>query len=200
VQRMFDALGDEIRLRGMDENDLLYAIMGMDLVLRSGTSIETAIEYVASHDYGEVSFEFKRIIAEVHQGEYLDRAMQRSAKRVRNKLYTEMARAIVRSLVTSAGVTNTLRQIALRETQIRKRRFRDFLDMSRGIGEMFVILGVLVPLILGIVVFTSDIMAESDLPGSTGGAPIHTIDIGYALISLVLVVIIMYVWAKAPKV
>jgi len=197
---MFDALGDEIRLRGMDENDLLYAIMGMDLVLRSGASIETAIEYVASHDYGEVSFEFKRIIAEVHHGQFLDRAMRRSAKRVKSKLYTEMAKAIVRSLVTSAGVTNTLRQIALRETQIRKRRFRDFLDMSRGIGEMFIILGVLVPLILGIVVFTSGIMAESGLPNSPGGVPIHTIDIGYFLISLVLAAIIVYVWVKAPKV
>lgn len=197
---MFDALGDELRLRGVDENDLLYAIMGMDLVLRSGASIETAIEYVASHDYGEVSFEFKRIIAEVQQGSYLDRAMQKSAKRVKNKLYTEMARAIVRSLVTSAGVTNTLRQIALRETQLRKRRFRDFLDMSRGIGEMFVILGVLVPLILGIVVFTSDIMADSELPGAPGGAPVYTIDLGYLLISIVLLMIIVYVWVKAPKV
>jgi flagellar protein FlaJ len=197
---MFDALGDEIRLRGMDENDLLYAIMGMDLVLRSGASIETAIEYVASHDYGIVSFEFKRVITEVHQGEFLDRALRKSSRRVKNKLYDEMARAMVRSIVTSAGATNTLRQIALRETQLRRRRFKNFLEMARGIGEMFVIIGVLIPLILGIVVFTSDIMGDSQLPGAPSGVPSHTIDIGYALVIVILVVIVGYVAAKAPKV
>lgn len=196
---MWNLLGNEVRLQKMDEDDLLYAIMAMDLILRSGASLETALEYVASHDYGIVSLEFKRVIAETHEGKYLDQALQDSARRVKNDLYGEMVRAMVRSIVTSAGAANTLRQIAIREAHIRRTKYRAFLESVHGVGEIFIILGALIPLILGVAGFTSDIMSSSELVQNPL-VPTGVVHLGFVGVSAVLAVIVLYVKMIAPKV
>ncbi|MCI0496854.1 MAG: type II secretion system F family protein [Thermoplasmata archaeon] len=195
---MWDVLSEELTFERMDEDDLLYAIMAMDLVLRSGASIETAMEYVASHEYGPVSLEFKRIIAAVHQGEYLDKALQASSKRVRNELYSDMINAMVRSVKTSAGVANTLRQLALRESHVRRTKYRAFLDAVHGVGELFIIIGALVPLVLGVTGFTSSIMEESKLTDPL--LPASVIHLGFLGTALILLIMVLYVKASAPRV
>ena len=109
-----------------------------------------------------------------------------------------MVNAMVRSIMTSAGVANTLRQLALRESHTRRTKYRVFLDSVHGVGELFIIIGALVPLILGVTGFTSSIMEESGLVNPL--LPISVIHLGFVGTALILLIMVLYVRAVAPKV
>lgn len=187
--------------RKLDENDLLYAVLAMDILLRSGASLEAAINYVANNDYGDVSREFGRVLYDAHHGRELTHALQDSAQRVKNDIYRDLVNAMVRALTLKSGVAATIRQIALRESHKRRTKYRHYLERIQGIGTMFVIFSALIPLIIGIVGFTAKIISSADLPTAGGfSIPDSMINLLIALDVVFLIIFLIYVQIIDPGV
>ena len=61
---------------GSVDEELLYAIRAMEVLLQSGVGIAEAMKHVADEDYGDLSSEFQRIFSAVDGGSTLGDAVR----------------------------------------------------------------------------------------------------------------------------
>lgn len=157
---------------GSVDQELLYAIRAMSVLLSTGVGLEMAMKHVAENDYGEISMLFAQALDESARGGYLEEALKRIQNQTRS---TSFKKVITTMIIGSKGDINlveSLEKIAERETKEREVDIEKFVESLGSKSEIFMTGGILMPIIIIVVVFAQVLMEKSGLSDMEAMAPI----------------------------
>lgn len=108
------------------EDALPDALRQMSTALRAGVSMDAALEDVAESNYGPLSDEFTRTLAQVRRGRPMQGALKAMAKRTRSELYERAFFLIVEGMERGAELADVLEAVSddIRETHTVQRERR----------------------------------------------------------------------------
>lgn len=187
---------------GTIDEELLYAIRAMEVLLQSGVGIAEAMKHVADEDYGDLSTEFGRIFKAVDSGAGLGEAVRKQMQATSSTGLRRTLSVLAMSIEEDTNVIDRLRSIADKESRSRRIEIQAFVESLSAVSEQFLIVAVLVPIIVVI-------MAVIDaLVGSAGGAfgsniprmPTYCTPILFLLATLAIAGMIARTKAREPKV
>jgi flagellar protein FlaJ len=149
---------------GNVDEELLYAIRAMEVLLQSGVGIAEAMKHVADEDYGDLSVEFGLIFKAVDSGAGLGEAVRKQMQVTSSIGLRRTLSVLAMSIEQDTNVIDRLRSIADKESRSRRIELQAFVESLSAVSEQFLIISVLVPIIVVI-------MAVIDaLVGGSGGA------------------------------
>ncbi|KXA91252.1 hypothetical protein AKJ57_01930 [candidate division MSBL1 archaeon SCGC-AAA259A05] len=94
------------------ENALPDALRQMSAVLRAGVSMDAALEDVAQSEYGPLSEEFERTLAQVRRGRSVQGALEAMARRTRSELFERAFFLIVEGMRKGAELASVLEAVS----------------------------------------------------------------------------------------
>lgn len=148
---------------GNVDQELLYAIRAMSVLLSTGVGLEMAMKHVAENDYGEISLLFSQALDESARGGYLEDAL----KRIQNQTHSKSFKTVITTMIIGSkgdiNLVESLEKIAERETKEREVDIEKFVESLGSKSEIFMTGGILMPIIIIVVVFAQKLMAESGL-------------------------------------
>ena len=149
---------------GNVDEELLYAIRAMEVLLQSGVGIAEAMKHVADEDYGDLSIEFGRIFKAVDSGAGLGEAVRNQMRATSSAGLRRTLSVLAMSIEQDTNVIDRLRSIADKESRSRRVELQAFVESLSAVSEQFLIISVLVPIIVVI------IAVIDALVGGAGGA------------------------------
>lgn len=148
---------------GNVDQELLYAIRAMSVLLSTGVGLEMAMKHVAENDYGEISLLFSQALDESARGGYLEEAL----KRIQNQTHSQSFKKVITTMIIGSkgdiNLVESLEKIAERETKEREVDIEKFVESLGSKSEIFMTGGILMPIIIIVVVFAQKLMSESGL-------------------------------------
>lgn len=181
------------------DQELLYAIRAMTVLLSTGVGLEMAMKHVAENDYGEISMLFGQALDESARGGYLEDSLKKIQNQTTSKSFKKVITNMIMGSKGDINLVESLEKIAERETQQREVDIEDFVESLGSKSEVFMTAGILMPIIIIVVVFATTLMEESGLssteaisPGVAGGV--------LTLLLAVLAFIIFDTKRKEPKI
>lgn len=161
---------------GSIDQELLYAIRAMSVLLSTGVGLEMAMKHVADNDYGEISILFKQALEESARGGYLEESLKRIQNQTRSQSFKKVITTMIIGSKGDINLVESLEKIAERETREREVAIEKFVENLGSKSEIFMTGGILMPIIIIVVVFAQKLMKESGLssmsdisPGMAGG-------------------------------
>ena len=149
---------------GSVDEELLYAIRAMEVLLQSGVGIAEAMKHVADEDYGDLSVEFQLIFSAVEGGSMLGDGIRAQMRATSSAGLRRTLSALAMSVEQDTNVIDRLRSIADKESRSRRIEIQAFVESLNAVAEQFLVVSVLVPIIVVI-------LAVIDaLVGGAGGA------------------------------
>jgi pilus assembly protein TadC len=148
---------------GTVDQELLYAIRAMSVLLSTGVGLEMAMKHVADNDYGEISLLFSQALDESARGGYLEDALKRIQNQTRSKSFKKVITTMIIGSKGDINLVESLEKIAERETKEREVDIEKFVESLGSKSEIFMTGGILMPIIIIVVVFAQKLMAESGL-------------------------------------
>jgi len=136
-----------------EDQELVYALWAMEVLVSSGVGLESAIQHVAEGGYGSVSRGFKKVLKESYGG--LEKSLDMLTHETKSESLKKTFVTISRSLKGETELADSLRTLANRETEKRKARIQGFIEKLTTISELFITAGILVPIIAVIMPFMS---------------------------------------------
>jgi len=184
---------------GNVDQELLYAIRAMSVLLSTGVGLEMAMKHVAENDYGQISILFAQALDESARGGYLEEAL----KRIQNQTPSQSFKKVITTMIIGSkgdiNLVESLEKIAERETQERKVQIEKFVESLGSKSEVFMTAGILMPIIIIVVVFAQKLMAESGLSAMDEIKPVMASMILNALL-VFLVFIVVDTKRKEPNI
>ncbi len=168
---------------GSVDQELLYAIRAMSVLLSTGVGLEMAMKHVAENDYGEISLLFSQALEESARGGYLEEALKRIQNQTRSQSFKKVITTMIIGSKGDINLVESLEKIAERETQQRKVQIEKFVETIASKSEVFMTLGILMPIIIIVVVFAQTLIA--DTPFGSGTTPITPGQSGMILFGLI---------------
>lgn len=155
----------EMRIGDLEEN-LPDALRQMSTALRAGVSINEALEDVAQSNYGPLSEEFERTLAQVRRGRPMKNALKAMASRTGSELVQRAFFLVVEGMERGAEMADVLEAVSddIREVHTVQRERQS----STTQQVMFLLAASLfaAPFITGLVIELSGVFAEV---GANGG-------------------------------
>jgi len=152
---------------GSVDKNILYVIRAMTVLLGAGVGLESSMEHVANSNYGDISVMFKKVLDESKRGEYIEDALQREANLTTS---TAMRRVLNTMVLGSKGeidLVEALSKIAEREMKQREQQIDNFIETLGTRAEIYMTMGILVPIIIVVVIFVAILIKETG--GALGG-------------------------------
>ncbi|HID71323.1 MAG TPA: hypothetical protein EYP29_01080 [Thermoplasmata archaeon] len=149
------------------ERELLFVLRAMTVLLSAGVGLESAMEHVANSNYGEISVMFRKILDEAKRGEYIEDALQREANITQSTAMRKVLNTMVLGSKGEIDLVEALSKIAEREMTAREQQIDKFIDTLGTRAEVYLTMGVLVPIIIAVVIFVALLM--KDTGGAFGG-------------------------------
>ena len=137
---------------GNVDEELLYAIRAMEVLLQSGISIVEAMKHVADEDYGDLSVEFGRIFKAIDAGAGMSEAVRNQMGATSSAGLRRTLSVLAMSIEQDTNVIDRLRSIADKESRSRRVELQAFVESLSAVSEQFLIISVLVPIIVVIMV------------------------------------------------
>ena len=181
---------------GNVDEELLYAIRAMSVLLSTGVGLEMAMKHVADNDYGEISMLFAQALEESARGGYLEEALKRIQNQTRSKSFKKIITTMIIGSKGDINLVESLEKIAERETQERKVQIEKFVETIASKSEVFMTVGILMPIIIIVVVFAQTLIAAS---GMSNTDPITPLQSGIILASLLGVLVYLLVDTKRKE-
>ncbi len=148
------------------EDALPDALRQMSTALRAGVSMDEALEDIAQSNYGALSEEFQRTLAQVRRGRAMQSALRAMASRTKSELFERAFFLVVEGMERGAELADVLEAVSddIRETHSVQRE-RKATTMQQ---VMFLLAAALfaAPFITGLVLSLESVFAEV---GATGG-------------------------------
>ncbi|MBI2445378.1 type II secretion system F family protein [Candidatus Micrarchaeota archaeon] len=94
------------------ETNLPDALKHMALVLKAGGTTETAVEEVANADYGPISSELKKSLAQMREGKSFDAVLNEAAANSGSLLFTRTVNIVLDAKKAGAGLADIMFSIA----------------------------------------------------------------------------------------
>jgi len=147
-----------------EDQELVYALWAMEVLVSSGVGLESAIQHVAEGEYGSVSREFKKVLNESYGG--LEKSLDMLTHETKSESLKKTFVTISRSLKGETELADSLRTLANRETEKRKARIQRYIEKLTTISSVFIVMAILVPILIAILpifgpLFFVDAQAES---------------------------------------
>ncbi|MDI6917030.1 MAG: type II secretion system F family protein [Thermoplasmatales archaeon] len=144
-----------------EDQELVYALWAMEVLVSSGVGLESAIQHVAEGGYGSVSREFKKVLKESYGG--LEKSLDMLTHETKSESLKKTFVTISRSLKGETELADSLRTLANRETEKRKARIQRYIEKLTMVSDIFLIVAILVPIIIAIIPLVG--------PLASGGMP-----------------------------
>jgi flagellar protein FlaJ len=110
------------QLRQAIDSELFYALRDLTVQVSAGISLYVAIKSIAKSDYGIVSEEFRKVVADIESGISLDSALKRMMQGTYSEYLRRALWQIIIVIKSGTPVVNVLEDIlhSLKESQQRK--------------------------------------------------------------------------------
>ena len=168
-----------------EDRELIYALWAMEILVRSGIGLETAMKHVAEGDYGIISKKFNKILSSTE----IEKGMRESLQETKSKSLREAYTTLLNCMKRDASVSESIKTIAERETQNRKMKTRKFIGTLTVVSELFLTLGVIIPIIAVVLPFMG-VMGVGGLPVMDNENRIIVPDLLLQIVNIILVVIL----------
>lgn len=184
------------------EQELLYAIRAMEVLLESGVGVSEVMRHVADEDYGDLSFVFKGILDDVEKGAMQRDALQKAMLATQSKGLKKVLSTLAMSLEEDIDTVDRIRSIADKEARERRIRVDGFIDKLSGTADQFLIVSILLPLIavIGGVIGAMLKTAEGTPIGGSMEVPPSCIPILFIISTIVMIVMVIGLKHSEPGV
>ncbi len=172
------------------DQELLYAIRAIEVLLESGVGVAEAMKHVADEDYGDLSGVFKQIFRDTDSGRAFGDAIRTQSRKTNSAGLRRVLTTLVMSVEEDTNVIDRLRSIAEKEARDRRVELDGFIERLSGVSEQFLILSILGPLIVVIGAVISGILNDDQLEGAPVGTS-FTMPVWCAPIAFIVTGIIM---------
>ena len=184
------------------DQDLLYAIRAIEVLLESGVGVAEAMKHVADEDYGELSGIFKQIFSDTDGGRAFADAIRTQSRKTDSAGLRRVLTTLVMSIEEDTNVIDRLRSIAEKEARDRRVELDGFIEGLSGASEQFMIVSMLLPIIVVIGAVISGIM-NNDAAAAFGGGmtmPEWCAPVAFVVTGILLAGLISTTKAKEPGV
>ena len=125
------------------DQELLYAIRAIEVLLESGVGVAEAMKHIADEDYGELSELFKQIFRDTDGGRAFGDAIRTQSRKTDSAGLRRVLTALTMSIEEDTNVIDRLRSIAEKEARDRRIELDGFIESLSGVSEQFLILSIL---------------------------------------------------------
>ncbi len=154
-------------VEGDFDKDLLYMIRAMTVLLSAGVGLESAMSHIVESNYGAISILFKKILDQAKRGEYLEDTLQREANQMKSDAMRKVLSTMVLGSRGEVDLVEALGKIAEREMVLRRQEIDKFTETLGTRSEVYMVLGILIPIIIVVVIFVAILIGSSEF--SSGG-------------------------------
>ncbi|MEM4257510.1 MAG: type II secretion system F family protein [Candidatus Diapherotrites archaeon] len=150
--------------RGLEvTKELPFALRHMSTEIKAGIGLYKSLQTVASSDYGVLSEEFGRTIAEIEEGTDTKDALRHFALRTYSKPMKNSLFHIIRAMKTGGSLSEIMNIIAEDVSFDTRVRIKEFSEKLNFFGVIFIFAAIVVP------VFIAVLGAVTNSPVSLGG-------------------------------
>ena len=174
------------------DQELLYAIRAVEVLLESGVGVAEAMKHVADEEYGDLSGVFKQIFRDTDSGRAFGDSIRTQSRKTDSPGLRRVLTTLVMSVEEDTNVIDRLRSIAEKEARDRRVELDGFIESLSGASEQFMIVSMLLPIIVVIGAVISGIMDNEAAAAFGGGmtmpawcAPVAFIVTGILLAGLI---------------
>ena len=174
------------------DQELLYAIRAIEVLLESGVGVAEAMKHVADEEYGDLSGVFKQIFRDTDSGRAFGDSIRTQSRKTDSPGLRRVLTTLVMSVEEDTNVIDRLRSIPEKEARDRRVELDGFIESLSGASEQFMIVSMLLPIIVVIGAVISGIMDNEAAAAFGGGmtmpawcAPVAFIVTGILLAGLI---------------
>ena len=190
-----------IYLASVDQ-ELLYAIRAIEVLLESGVGVAEAMKHVADEEYGDLSSIFKQIFRDTDSGRAFADAIRTQSRKTDSPGLRRVLTTLVMSVEEDTNVIDRLRSIAEKEARDRIVELDGFIESLAGASEQFMIVSMLLPIIVVIGAVISGIMDNEAAAAFGGGMsmPAWCAPVAFIITGILLAGLITSTKSKEPGV
>ncbi|MDR1721435.1 MAG: type II secretion system F family protein, partial [Methanobrevibacter sp.] len=144
--------------------ELPYALRQMVTELKSGKGLHDTISSIAQSDYGELSFEFSRVLEEIKYGHTTETALLNMSKRVESEGLKRALFQIIGTLKTGGNLSNTLNIIAEDVSYDLRMKLKEYSQKLNAFVMIYTFLAILGPVIILIMVIAASTVVGDIVP------------------------------------
>ncbi len=130
------------------DQELLFAIRGIEVLLESGVGVAEAMKHVADEDYGDLSGIFKQIFRDTEGGKNFSDAIRSQMRKTDSAGLRKVLSSLIMSIEEDTNVIDRLRSIADKEARERRVNLDNFIEGLTATSEQFLIVSILIPIIV----------------------------------------------------
>tara|TARA_B100000700_G_C14604919_1_gene650874 strand:- start:80 stop:655 length:576 start_codon:yes stop_codon:yes gene_type:complete len=130
------------------DQELLFAIRGIEVLLESGVGVAEAMKHVADEDYGDLSGVFQQIFKDTDGGKNFSDAIRTQMRKTDSAGLRKVLSSLIMSIEEDTNVIDRLRSIADKEARERRVNLDNFIEGLTATSEQFLIVSILIPIIV----------------------------------------------------
>ena len=130
------------------DQELLFAIRGIEVLLESGVGVAEAMKHVAEEDYGDLSGIFQQIFKDTEGGKNFSDAIKSQMRKTDSAGLRKVLSSLIMSIEEDTNVIDRLRSIAEKEARERRVNLDNFIEGLTATSEQFLIVSILIPIIV----------------------------------------------------
>ena len=130
------------------DQELLFAIRGIEVLLESGVGVAEAMKHVAEEDYGDLSGIFQQIFKDTDGGKNFSDAIRTQMRKTDSAGLRKVLSSLIMSIEEDTNVIDRLRSIADKEARERRVNLDNFIEGLTATSEQFLIVSILIPIIV----------------------------------------------------
>ena len=184
------------------DQELLYAIRAIEVLLESGVGVAEAMKHVADEEYGDLSGVFKQIFRDTDSGRAFGDSIRTQSRKTDSPGLRRVLTTLVMSVEEDTNVIDRLRSIAEKEARDRRVELDGFIESLSGASEQFMIVSMLLPIIVVIGAVISGIMDNEAAAAFGGGMSMPTwcAPVAFIITGILLAGLITSTKSKEPGV
>ncbi len=130
------------------DQELLYAVRAIEVLLESGVGVAEAMKHVADEDYGDLSAVFRQIFSDTDSGRSFGDSIRTQMRATSSSGLRRVLSTLVMSVEEDTNVIDRLRSIAEKESRDRRVDLDAFIESLTATSEQFLIVSILIPIIV----------------------------------------------------
>ena len=130
------------------DQELLYAVRAIEVLLESGVGVAEAMKHVADEDYGDLSAVFRQIFSDTDSGRSFGDSIRTQMRATTSSGLRRVLSTLVMSVEEDTNVIDRLRSIAEKESRDRRVDLDAFIESLTATSEQFLIVSILIPIIV----------------------------------------------------
>jgi len=187
---------------GTVEQELLYAIRAMEVLLESGVGVSEVMRHVADEDYGDLSTVFKEILDDIDKGSLQVDAIRKAMLVTKSPGLKKILSTMAMSLEEDIDTVDRIRSIAEKEGRERKVKVDGFVESLSSTSDQFLIVSIMLPLFAVIGGVVNAMMSSSEDSPIGGGMsiPVQCIPLMFIISIIIMFVMVFGLKKNEPKV